>query len=518
MKRPDHNAEESVKTFLDSLGNPPQATIEAARGRLIERLRAGDQLPPFEVEETPRRQWSPWVMAAVAASLLAAVVGIVAFRDSPDSFVAVAESQAKIRIGEPVRSPSGMKLTLTDGSLLNMRPGSELSFYRAADDLCIQLVRGDLVVNAAKQEAGRHLCLQTKDFTVTVIGTVFTVSVEARGSSVIVREGTVWVQQGSIKNTLMAGQQFSTIAAEATPQISALTAPLSPQGAQAPPQARATAKPSPQSFEVISIKKMPPNPDDDRPHRRAMGPGGWRATNVTLKDLVLEAYDLPVFRLSGGPAWIDKDRFEVETKFGSDASAWIERIMSAPSDETRMQFFSMAEEMMQDMMQDMLATRFKLKVRRTTEQTSAYALVLSGKTSKLKPGEVSGPISADPASGRYKGLGTMAELAKFLSGAVGQPVVDRTGLPGIYDVELHFVPEAIKEKLASLGDIPGAGGDGGGRGGPGGRGGRGGGPGIGVDGPDLRSALQDQLGLKLETTKAPVEFLVIESVEQPSEN
>jgi uncharacterized protein (TIGR03435 family) len=104
----------------------------------------------------------------------------------------------------------------------------------------------------------------------------------------------------------------------------------------------------------------------------------------------------------------------------------------------------------------------------------------------------------------------MAELAQFLSGVVGQPVVDRTGLPGLYDINLHFVPESLREQPPPPAPPPGA--DATGRG----RGGRG--AGIELEALDLRSALKEQLGLKLEKTKAPVPFLVITSAEKPSEN
>jgi uncharacterized protein (TIGR03435 family) len=481
MKRPNHNAEESVKTFLDSLGNAPQAAIEASRDRLIERFRAGDQLPAFEVDETPRRRSSPWLMAAVAASLLAAagVAGIVAFRNPAGPVVAVAENESKV-------------VTLPDGSRLSMRPGSELSFYREEGDRCIQLVRGDVVVNAAKQEAGHHLCVKTKDFTVTVVGTLFTVRVEERGSSVSVEEGTVWVQQGSMRKSLMAGGRFSTIVAEpeAAPQIS--TSPVTP------------SKPAPPQFDVVSIRKTPPD-QIGRVNARTT-PAGYRTTNTTLKELVLKAYDLRAFQVSGGPAWIDTERFAVEARterfaIESELGARLQRVMESGSDDEKRQANATFQSTFQSMMQDMLATRFKLKVRRTTEQASAYALVLNGKTSKLEAGSLSDGTRSSGLG--FRGSATMGMFVQFLSRELGQPVVDRTGLPGVYKISLDFMPEDLAERRAARGGTPGGGG-------------RGGGPVN--EFPDLRTALQDQLGLKLDMTKVPVEFLVIESVEQPSEN
>lgn len=106
-------------------------------------------------------------------------------------------------------------------------------------------------------------------------------------------------------------------------------------------------------------------------------------------------------------------------------------------------------------------------------------------------------------SGQFEGAATMAELARFLSASLGEPVLDRTGLTGVYDVKLNFLSEAVEKQLAARGGIPAGAGRGGGR---------------VEEMPDLRTALQEQLGLKLESAKAPVEFLIIESAEEPSEN
>jgi len=119
-------------------------------------------------------------------------------------------------------------------------------------------------------------------------------------------------------------------------------------------------------------------------------------------------------------------------------------------------------------------------------------------------------LTGNRSESHFTGTARMADLAEHLSQIVGQPVVDRTGLPGLYDIKLNFMPESDKEQLAARGNNPGADTRGGSRGGRGG--------GLEVDRPDLRTALKDQLGLKLEKTKAPVEFLVIQSVEKPSEN
>jgi uncharacterized protein (TIGR03435 family) len=105
----------------------------------------------------------------------------------------------------------------------------------------------------------------------------------------------------------------------------------------------------------------------------------------------------------------------------------------------------------------------------------------------------------------FEGSVTMEMLVQFLSRNLGQPVLDRTGLPGVYKISLFFEREVDREGVAA-------------RGGPPGGGVRGGGGGPIDEPPDLFTALREQLGLKLEATKAPVPFLVIENAEKPSEN
>jgi hypothetical protein len=104
---------------------------------------------------------------------------------------------------------SGAVLQLADGSRIEMNVRSELSLDRARDGVRINLNRGNIIVTAAKQHGG-HLYAATKDFGVTVVGTVFEVNAGVRGSRVTVIEGRVWVQQGQREQALSPGQQLST--------------------------------------------------------------------------------------------------------------------------------------------------------------------------------------------------------------------------------------------------------------------------------------------------------------------
>jgi len=131
-------------------------------------------------------------------------------------------------------------------------------------------------------------------------------------------------------------------------------------------------------------------------------------------------------------------------------------------------------------MQTLLADRFQLKVHCETKEMPVYALVVAGKGgSKLK----------QSAAGRTTQIvtakGCIEQLVTQLSGTLGQPVLDKTGLTGEYDYELEWAPENAAAE---------------------------------VDTPGIFTALQEQLGLKLESQKAPVEVLAIDHAEKPSEN
>ena len=138
-------------------------------------------------------------------------------------------------------------------------------------------------------------------------------------------------------------------------------------------------------------------------------------------------------------------------------------------------------------LQALLADRFQLKVHRNPTEMPVYALVVGKGGPKLKPGS-----SVDPAiSGRGMNYtlnmpkGTVAELAHILSREVDRPVLDQTGLEGTFDIKLAYKPEYVKNP---------------------------------EPGTSVFTALQDQLGLKLEPTKAMIEMLTVDHVEKPSEN
>ena len=275
--------------------------------------------------------------------------------------------------------------------------------------------------------------------------------------------------------------------------------------AQAPQTA---STPSP-SFEVASIK--PSHPEGGGLRTRLMfAPDGLSAGGMTVKSLVGFAYNLKDFQISGGSGWIDSDRFDIDAKMDE---ATIEALKKLPPDQ--------AVEQRRLMLQSLLAERFKLKVTQSSKELPIYALVVAKNGPKVTqsaaapappatPGAPApGPGGPGPRGMMRLGNGELTAngvpislLAERIAREVGRDVVDKTGLQGRYDFTLHWTPETPAA-------LPGGPADGG--------------PGPGAaqpdsSGPSIFTAIQEQLGLKLESQKGPVKTLVIDSVEKPSEN
>ena len=234
-----------------------------------------------------------------------------------------------------------------------------------------------------------------------------------------------------------------------------------------------------------------------------VGNGGGGGIDVTLKMLIAFAYRVQQFQISGGPGWISSDRFDVEGKAED---------RNADFDQLRLMLRALFED------------RFKLKLHRETKRSNVYALVVAKGGAKLKLSadqvspDVNGP--AAPGAGPNYGvirigagnlIGNAAPLSRFvtqLSQRLDRPIIDRTKLTGRFDIQLKWAPDAGESPFdpggnrfaTEIRDMNGMT--------------------LRPDplGPSIYSALQEQLGLKLESTKAPVEVLVIDHVERPSEN
>jgi uncharacterized protein (TIGR03435 family) len=210
------------------------------------------------------------------------------------------------------------------------------------------------------------------------------------------------------------------------------------------------------------------------PARPALG--RCAITGATLKEIVRAAYDLaPTVEITGGPGWSDSDRFDIEAK------------AEVPSESTVAQ--------LEQMLQQLLSERFQLKLHRETREVSGALLVVAGSGSKLKE---AGAVNAPPVGGRPGDMNFQAApmdvLAEFLSGILGRPIQDKTGLTGRYSFTLKWTV-GENDLIPRNFDRP-----------------------TDPAGPSLVTALQEQLGLRLQSSKVPGLVVVIDSAQKPSAN
>ncbi|HLK66680.1 MAG TPA: TIGR03435 family protein [Bryobacteraceae bacterium] len=252
---------------------------------------------------------------------------------------------------------------------------------------------------------------------------------------------------------------------------------------------------SPLTFEVASIKPAAP---DARGTSLLFQPGGsMRVTNAPVRMLITFAYDIRDFQLTGGPSWINADRYDVLAKPqpGSEEGADPRKMSDA-------QRQAMAERM-RERMRNLLADRFHLTVRRETREGPVYALVVAKGGSKLETVTESadGPVGLRMERGQLSGMAAqLPMLANVLSSQLGRPVIDKTELTGKYNFKLQFAidqpqtppPGDSSKEAAPVSTDP--------------------------DGPSIFTALQEQLGLRLESQKGPIPYVVIDRIEKPTEN
>jgi uncharacterized protein (TIGR03435 family) len=215
-------------------------------------------------------------------------------------------------------------------------------------------------------------------------------------------------------------------------------------------------------FEVASVKLHQPGPGPLRV-QTSVEPAGIHFTNVTLKACIRQAYELEPYRIFGGPDWLTSERYDITAK--------------AAAAESRAQLMRM--------LQALLEERFQLKLHREIREMPVYALVVAKNGPKLHAAKVEGETEIGGADGhRFSGKGvTMKMFAGALSRSQpwDRPILDMTGLTGAFDISLDFARDD------------------------------GAAPADSAAGPSIFAALQEQLGLKLEPRKSPMEVLVIDS-------
>ena len=266
------------------------------------------------------------------------------------------------------------------------------------------------------------------------------------------------------------------------------------------------------TFEVASVR---PNTSGDARMGSQILPGGrYNAINVSPRSLIINAYGLQDQQLVGAPDWITSERFDIVAKADGELGPPISR--SGPS---RLQL----------MIRALLGERFKLKLHTEPREIPIYSLILSRTDRRLGPNLKPSTVDCDaimaarrkggpppeplkpgerPQCGARVTFGELAvggqplsELVSALAGTVGRSVVDKTGLTGTYDIYLKWTPDRVLQRAP--GTTPGE-------------------PirvnGVEIDpnGPSIFTALQEQLGLKLESERATVEALVIDYIERPA--
>lgn len=237
------------------------------------------------------------------------------------------------------------------------------------------------------------------------------------------------------------------------------------------------------TFEVASIK--PADPDARGSSIQLVPGGGLNVTNMPLRTMIALANGVREFQVSGGPGWVGTGRFDVTARVAPSAAKGQEDLAKMNEGQ-----FKTVRDQSNERLRALLADRFQLVVHKETKDQPIYALVVAKSGAKLQEAKAPGARQGmNMGRGRAQGFGASVEmLVQDLSSVMGRPVIDKTGLNGKYDFVLEWTPD-----MAATGDSAPV-------------------------GPTIFTALQEQLGLRLEAQKGPVETIVIDRAEKPSEN
>ena len=217
-------------------------------------------------------------------------------------------------------------------------------------------------------------------------------------------------------------------------------------------------------FEVATVKPSAPQSDGRTQTRMSSDTDKGQLTysNVNLKEVLGRAYKVQQYQVTG-PDWMETERFDIAARFAPHSTP----------------------EQLAGMLQSLLAERFKLAAHHETKELPVYALTVTKGGPKFKSSETASGITSNSNRTQWHMTAkvTMERFAEFLTSEAGRPVLDKTSLPGSYELKLDWSPDT-----APAGDAATL--------------------------PSLFTALQEQLGLKLESTKGPVETLVVDHVDR----
>jgi uncharacterized protein (TIGR03435 family) len=273
------------------------------------------------------------------------------------------------------------------------------------------------------------------------------------------------------------------------PPVAALAQTSAPPVSSSPAPAATDTQPV---FEVAAIKE---NHSANGNSNSDTNQGRFKATNVSLKNLIqYDAYGIPGPRILDGPKWLDSAKFDIDAKTEDSVTEHLQGL-----DNKQRKAESQA------MFQQLLADRFKLAVHWETRELPIYALVVLKNGSKLQPTKETGDGSGTSTNGNGStvqftakniSIPELAEsLTQELSQEVGRTILDKTGIEGKYDLTLKWATSLDSTPVSNAAD------------------------GASPNSlPSIFTAIQEQLGLKLESSKGPVQVLVVDHAEMPSEN
>jgi uncharacterized protein (TIGR03435 family) len=221
-----------------------------------------------------------------------------------------------------------------------------------------------------------------------------------------------------------------------------------------------------QSFDVVSVR---PNTTGAGRSSEQTNSGHVMAENITLSSMIQQAFNVRAFQISGAPGWIDTDHFDIQATTGTTKD--------------------LNDIELQPYWESMLATRFHMKYHRESREMQVYSLLQTKSGAKLTENTTDGNTSTGISNGKDRVSVksthiSMPHFAELLGRRLDRTVLDKTGLTSSYDVNLEWSPEPSSDTGSA----------------------------------SIFTALQDQLGLKIESGKGPVEIIVIDSLERPTEN
>jgi uncharacterized protein (TIGR03435 family) len=250
----------------------------------------------------------------------------------------------------------------------------------------------------------------------------------------------------------------------------------------ASPSAQA-AQPATPVFDVAAIHVHIPQPHDHNSIWSSPFNGQFKAANMSVVMLIQWAYEIPDTRILGAPGWARSTFFNIDAEADPSVDQQMHNLNSDAGRKVK-----------ERMLQALLTDRFQLVTHTETRELPIYALVVAKGGAKL--GDIKDIKSGGTMVNSWRdhlevqGSNSLELLAQVLADALGRPVVDRTGIAGRYHLTLEWTPDDAASAPPIRSNAP----------------------------PSIFTALQEQLGLKLESQKGPVQVLVIDHVAQPSSN